>query len=139
MSTVTREQFLKGRPLKTKAVEIPDLGTVYVKELTGAERDRIDAAVIGGNSVVGRALIVSLSACDDQGRRLFTEADTAALGQLPHGWLDQIVEASSELNGFAPQDIERLEGNSDDGPSGASGSSSPAPSGIRALPNASAG
>jgi hypothetical protein len=65
---------------------------------------------------------------DDDGNRLFTDADAKALGEKSAAALDKLFEAAAELSRLKDEDIDELAGKSPAAQSGDSASSSPAPS-----------
>lgn len=116
---ISREQFLSQKALRTRDIEIPEWGgLVRVKALSGAERDLIEQKQFDqkGKSprvnVAGfRARLVVFGVVDPDGKRIFTEADIPAINEMDGGVIDRIATAVSELSGYTPAEVERLEGN----------------------------
>jgi hypothetical protein len=106
-----------------KAVVVPEWGcTVYVRTLTGTERDSYEQQLIVNRKVRGRtvrdtdltnarAKLLVLTLCDDVGVPIFKEEDAVALGEKNAAILDRIYAVAAELNGFTDKDIEELTGN----------------------------
>ena len=47
MTILTRDQILQANDLVTETVEVPEWGgSVFVKSLTGVERDQFEAAIV---------------------------------------------------------------------------------------------
>lgn len=121
---LTRDAMLALPPATAtvERVEVPALGGhVYVRALSGAERDAMDSERNRGGIVAFRAWYAVRVICNEAGERLFTDADAAALAQKPAHLLDPAIKAALRLNGQGTDADEELEGNSN-GPSGASGS-----------------
>lgn len=108
---VTRDAFLdSARHLKKEIIELEGLGPVFVRELTGRQmltfNEQIDAMKVDGAEVsAGRAmrlaaLLVSMSACDENGELLFTEADVDRLSDLPFEKLRAVAEKALALSGL---------------------------------------
>jgi len=127
-----REAILGAQDLAISPVPVPEWGgTVYVRVLSGVDRDWFEATVAAGdgkrkNLANFRARFAALVICDADGKRLFTAQDAAALGQKSCAALDRVFERGSELNRMRPEDIEELTKNSSGDLSDGSGSPSPA-------------
>ena len=122
---LTRDEILGASDIKTEDVHVPEWGgTVRVKGLTAAQRDRFENASISqrGRSVDLnlaniRARLAAMSIVDETGATIFTDADIRALGDKSAAALDRVFEACSRLNGIGEDDIEELAKNSDAGQS----------------------
>jgi hypothetical protein len=129
MELLTREAILDIEDLKTAVVAVPEWGgSVRVRGLTGAERDRFEESVIrlrgqkvGADLTNVRARLVSMAAIDGEGQPLFTDRDVAALGAKSAKALERVFDAAAKLSGLAPGDIEDLTEGFTNGPSGDSG------------------
>ena len=117
---LTREQILSADDLKREEVVVPNWGgSVFVRSLTGAERDRLEEQSVTRNGKTFeanynnvRARLVSLAAVDESGKRLFTEADIEALGAKSAAALDLVFTVASRLNGLSAKDVDELAKNS---------------------------
>src|SRR6266702_3925907 len=98
-----RDEILGYDDLAREPVLIPEWGnkTVYVRIMTGAERDWLDAASLdeqGSPLSVQERLanyrgrLVALTTCQDDGASLFVLSDAEALGKKAAKALDRIVE-----------------------------------------------
>lgn len=101
---------------------------IHVRTMSGADRDRFQSScLIPGptrarlNLANATAKLVSMAACDDQGKRLFTDAQVMDLGRKSCVALDRVADAARELNGMRPEDMQALQENFDDAQSGDSG------------------
>ena len=95
------------------AFEGGEVGTVAVKEfggdvcvatLTAAEADRIKE--VGTNGMPTNVFLVILGACDEDGKRLFTDKDAAALGKKPAKALTKIANKVLEHNGMTQDEAD---------------------------------
>jgi hypothetical protein len=127
MELVTREAILGLRnKRKTEAVEIPELGgVVYMRELWASERETLlpdikDGQVIPKKNL--RALLVSMSACDSEGKLMFSAGDVDALGNIPASVMDRLYTVGEKLSVLDDESRKALEGNSAAGPAGVSAS-----------------
>jgi hypothetical protein len=119
MAALTRDAILKVDDLPKERVEVPEWGGyVFVKTLTGAERDAFEQSCVDvkskGRSVNLqnlRARLLALSLCDDAGSRLFTVVDVEALGAKSGKALDRLFAVAQKLSGLGEKDVEELTGN----------------------------
>lgn len=125
---LSRDQILEAKDLETREVEVPEWGgTVLVRALSGTDRDAYEASLVqmrGNKSVpqLGniRAKLVARAIVDEDGNRLFTDADIKVLGQKSAAALSRVFTVAAEMSGLNDADIEEIEGNSDAAQSGAS-------------------
>lgn len=126
-----KESILAAEDLRTEEVQVPEWGgSVYVRTLTGKERDAWEATLLDGtgrNRRVKldniRASLAAATICDAQGKQLFGPEDVAALGEKSALALDRVFEVAQRLNGLTGEDVEELVGNSGGDRKESSGSS----------------
>lgn len=114
--TLTRDAILAVKDIQLEEVAVPEWGgSVWVKGMTGAERDKFEASIIefrGKSQKINftnmRARLASLTVCDAEGARLFTEQDVHALGEKSAGALQHIFAVAQRLSGLSPDDVEEL-------------------------------
>jgi hypothetical protein len=120
MKNLTRDLILKADDLETRDVEVPEWGgTVRVRALTGTERDSLEASTIEGkgkNKDVNlqnfRAKLCVRAIIDENGQRIFEDADIVALGRKSSGALSKVYNAAAELSGISDKDVDELTKNS---------------------------
>lgn len=110
---LTKDQILAADDLPTEQVWVPEWnGHVFVRTLTGLERDQIEAAVVGDGEQKNlhnlRAKIISLAAVDAEGKRLFSFQEAEQLGQKSARALDRLFSVAQRLSGFTKKDVEDL-------------------------------
>jgi len=126
---LSKADILGADDLPKQEVAVPEWGgQVWVRTMTGTERDAFEAALLNGDNKATnlaniRARMATLTVCDDDGGRLFNDDEMAALGAKSAAALDRIFAVAQELNHFGDKDAEDLAGNSGAAPSGDSGSS----------------
>ena len=102
-------------------VNIPEWGgAVYVREMSGVERDAFELASMVGEGKGThfsreniRARLAVACVCNERGELLFGPAQAAQLGQKSARALNRIWEVAAPLNGLTDADVEALAGNSD--------------------------
>ena len=132
------DEILAMNDAQIEKVSIPEWGPlgeqIFVRVMTGAERDRWEAGIMTLNGDAAafyngvRARLAQLTACDAAGKLIFKPEHVDALGQKTSTALQRIYEAALRLNKLGKSDVEELRKNSAAGQSGASGSASPATS-----------
>lgn len=119
MALLTKDAILSRDDLPRELVAVPEWGgEVYVRCLTAAERDDWEASVVQmeGNKTKAnlanlRAKLVARTACDDEGARIFEDADVAALGAKSAAALDRLYTVAAKLSKITKSDEEELLGN----------------------------
>lgn len=116
MALLSKDQILAAEDLVTEDVEVPEWGgTVRVRMMTGAERDSFEDSLtqtkgknVKTNLANLRARLVARTVVDEDGKRLFTDAEAGVLGQKSAAALDRVFEAARKLNGMTEKDVEEL-------------------------------
>jgi len=116
----TRESLLALKStLVIESVTVDGLATpVYVRGLTGKERDGFEAACFvqrGKTRILNtdniRAKLLVRAICDQDGVRLFTDNEVDVLGDMPAAVLDELFTVAQKLSGLSSTDVEELAGN----------------------------
>ena len=113
---------------KRKKVSVPEWGgEVYVKVMTGAERDQweLQATELLKNpkSANIRAFLCALTISDDKGNRLFTDEQIVDLGKKSSVALERVFQVSRKINMVNDSDLDELEKNLEPAVRAVSGSS----------------
>ena len=116
---LNRESILEANDTKIKMVSVPEWGgDVYVRTMTGVERDDFEAEMyvrrgdtFEANRYNLRARLLYRCICDESGARLFTKKDVDALGKKSAKALDRCFTVAQKLNGLTSEDVEELEKN----------------------------
>jgi hypothetical protein len=94
---LTRDAILGLDDLPREEVNIPEWGgSVYVRALTGAERDQLERMI--SKDSVSRAAIAALCVVDAKGERLFSAKDVDKLATKHGSALERIVSAALRFN-----------------------------------------
>lgn len=111
--------------LPKESVVIHELGgeVVWVWGLTGAQRDAFESTMTvqrgkktERNLANIRARMLVLTLHDADGARLFTDAETEAVGNLPATVLDPLFDVARRLSGMTPEDVDELGKGSESAP-----------------------
>lgn len=95
--SLNRDQILSAQDLKMQAVPAPEWGgDVLIRAMTALQRDQM-MSMLGGDATVQdselKAFLCAQCAVDENGKRLFTDEDVAALQDKNPLPLDRIGEA----------------------------------------------
>ncbi len=129
-----KDDILKRTDFPSEDIDVPEWGgTVRVQGMSGKDRDAFEAQVVifrGGRDAGRdlrnfRARLVAKCVVDEDGNRLFTDADIEALGELSAMALERVFEVALRLNGMSEEDVKELTEDFGGGPSGSSTSPSP--------------
>lgn len=130
---LSRDDILGADDLARELVAVPEWGgELYVRCLTGSERDRFEAEMLADPEedqrkrfLNLRARLVVLAVCDEHNLPLFMLNDVEALGRKSAKVLDRLFSVAQRLSGMTREDVEALTKNSGAIPPDASGSALP--------------
>jgi hypothetical protein len=113
---LSREQILAAQDLRREKVAVPEWGgDVFVKALTGLERDGFDMSLIGADrkaDLLGaRAKLAVRCIVDENGERLFSDDDVPHLAAKSATALERIGRVAQRLNGMGDAELEDIKGN----------------------------
>lgn len=105
-----------AQSLPIEPVDVPELGgTVYVRGMSGVERDGWETSLVVGrgkkqriNTENVRARLLVRVLCNDKGELLFAPSDATALGGLRVDVLTKLYEVAQRLSGVSDEDIDEL-------------------------------
>jgi hypothetical protein len=115
---LTRDAILNADDARRELVRVPEWGgEVWVRGLTGAERDAYEADAFDARTREMdiarllsnvRAKLVGRCMVDEAGARLFSDADIVALGGKSAVALQRVFEVAQRLSGITASDIEEM-------------------------------
>jgi hypothetical protein len=115
---LTRDDILRlgQSPAEFTKVEIPEWGGhVFIKTMTGRERDNYEISQVEGkgenrkvNLVNARAKLVAAVTYDSTKRKMFSKEDVLALGNLHAKPLTRIYKVAQDTSGLTDEDMEDL-------------------------------
>lgn len=125
MTLLNRESIRNADDIKFEDVTVPEWGgAVRVRALSGTERDKFEAAIVGDRKSRSlkldnlRARLVAMSIVDENNQRIFSDADIPWLGKKSAAALQRVYAVCQRLSGLSDAEAEELAGNSDAAPSG---------------------
>lgn len=119
VTTLSRDAILQAPDTVIEMVSVPEWGgSVYVRSLTGTERDAFEGSLLvinkGRQSIKYediRAKLVVKTACDMTGVRLFSDADIPEVTKKNAAALQRIFEVAQRLSGLTNADVKELADN----------------------------
>lgn len=124
VKVLDRDSILASSDIVTEKVEVPEWGgIVYVRSMTGRERDEFEESILvekrertrSGFRTTRQASLSNFRAklaarvtYDAEGNRIFTDADASKLGEKNSAPLQRIVAKAQELSGMTDEDVEDL-------------------------------
>jgi hypothetical protein len=120
MPILGRDSILQASDIRKELVAVPEWGgEVYVRSLSAKERDEFESSMLtfkGKTQEVNlrqaRAKLAALSICDEEGKRLFSDADVAALGNKSASAMQRVWTVAQRLSAITEEDMEELTKNS---------------------------
>lgn len=114
--SLTRDAILKADDIISEEVQVPEWGgTVFVRGLTGRQRDEFESSVfeMRGKKMVPnianlRAKLTVRCCVDEDGKRLFTDADADKIGEKSAAAIDRIYAVAAKLSGLSEEDVEEM-------------------------------
>lgn len=138
MKLMSRESLLARRTPKVEKVVLNETDFVYVRQMSGRERDRFEQSLVmetqgpGDTTVLTRSLddfrakLAVQTICDKDGNLILQTEDAATLSEnIMAAELELIVAKAQELNRISKKDQENLIKNSEAAQSGDSTSDLP--------------
>lgn len=113
-----RIDILESNDLAVEEVDVPEWGgAVIVRALTGSERDAYESEIFSlrgqGKGVEYnlsniRAKLSARTIVDEEGVRVFTDADIVKLGLKSAAALDRVFSVAQRLSRLTPEDVKEL-------------------------------
>ena len=116
MAILNRAAILAADDLAKETVAVPEWGgEVIISTMTGTARDAWEQSISSGDGKPNianiRARLLSYCAVDEDGKRLFSEADVDALGTKSGAALDRCVRVAQRLNKITEEAVKESRGN----------------------------
>ena len=111
MNILSKEAILESNDGARELVEVPEWGgSVWIRSMTGTERDRFEDGLTDANGNVSiegiRARLVCMTACDQDGKRMFADSDASMLGLKSAKALNRLARVAQRLSGLTLEAVE---------------------------------
>jgi len=118
---ITKADIVAFNDLKSEVIEVPEWGgSVTIRRMTGGERDAYEADIFESKGSQlqlkrenFRAKLIARCLVDDNGERMFSDGEIAALSKKSAAALDRLFAACQRLNGMTGAEQEKIEKNLD--------------------------
>jgi len=132
MALLNRELLLKREVLEVTRVDLGPDEFVFVRQMTGRERDVFEQSLLkknrdGKGTIIGyeqstedfRAKLAVVTICDEEGNLLLRPGDFSVLSQsMSARKLEKIINVAQKINAISEEDKEAIVKNSDAVPDG---------------------
>lgn len=106
---LSKASILAANDVKTELVPVPEWGgEVYIKTLSGTERDAFEDAYSSDKMKNFRVRFLILTLCDDKGERLFPDAAVDDLGKKSATVISRLFEKAWAINAFRTEDVDAM-------------------------------
>ena len=114
MGLLTKTAILQAVDLETKDIEVPEWGgTVRLASLTASQRDKYESSILDQrgkdikiNQIDMRAKLLAWCIIDEEGTRVFSQADVVNLGSKNAGVIDRLFMIAKEMSGIGDDEEE---------------------------------
>ena len=107
---LSKAKILAANDVKlSEAVPVPEWGgEVYIKTLSGTERDAFEDSYSQNKMKAFRARFLVLTLCDEGGERLFGDNEVDALGKKSSIVINRLFEKAWEHNAFTNAAVDAM-------------------------------
>lgn len=106
---LSKAKILAAKDVKTEQVPVPEWGgEVYIKTLSGTERDAFEDAYSSDKMKNFRVRFLVLTLCDEKGERLFSDSEVDELGKKSASVISKLFEKAWAVNAFRAEDVDSL-------------------------------
>ena len=106
---LNKAAILAAGDFKLDKVNVPEWGgDVFIKTITGLDRDRFEDGYSEQKMKNFRSRFLVLTLCDEKGERLFTDAEVEELGKKSSLVINRLFEKAWSLNAFTNEAIDEL-------------------------------
>jgi hypothetical protein len=116
---LSKAKILAAKDVKlSEAIPVPEWGgDVYVRTISGTERDKFEEAYSEQKMKAFRVRFLVLTLADESGERLFGDADIDALGGKSSVVINRLFDKAWQHNAFTDAAVEALGNDSPTAPS----------------------
>lgn len=117
---LSKADIFRVQDLERELVNLPEWGgSVYVRAMTGRERDHLENIVSQSSSIENvRARVAQMCCVNGEGKQIFEVTDIKRLGEKSAAPLHKIFEVARRLSKISPRDVEKMTENLPEGQSG---------------------
>jgi len=104
-----RKSILAADDVRKEKIAVPEWkGDVFLRVLTGTDRDRFEESYADQKMKAFRIRFLLLALCDEDGERLFSDDEADVLGKKSSVVINRLFEAGWKLNAFTQEAVDAL-------------------------------
>jgi len=104
-----RKSILAVDDVRKEKFAVPEWkGDVFLRVLTGTDRDRFEESYADQKMKAFRIRFLLLALCDEDGERLFSDDEADVLGKKSSVVINRLFEAGWKLNAFTQEAVDAL-------------------------------
>jgi hypothetical protein len=104
-----RKSILAVDDVRKEKFAVPEWkGDVFLRVLTGTDRDRFEESYADQKMKAFRIRFLLLALCDEDGERLFNDDEADVLGKKSSVVINRLFEAGWKLNAFTQEAVDGL-------------------------------
>lgn len=104
-----RKSILAADDVRKEKVSVPEWGgDVYLRVLSGTDRDRFEESYADQKMKAFRLRFLLLALCDEKGERLFADDEADVLGRKSSVVINRLFEAGWKINAFTQEAVDAL-------------------------------
>jgi hypothetical protein len=104
-----RKSILAADDVRKEKFPVPEWGgDVFLRVLTGTDRDRFEESYSEQKMKAFRIRFLLLALCDEAGKRLFGDDESEILGDKSSVVINRLFEAGWKLNAFTQEAVDAL-------------------------------
>jgi hypothetical protein len=104
-----RKSILAADDVRKEKFAVPEWGgDVFLRVLTGTDRDRFEESYSEQKMKAFRIRFLLLALCDEAGERLFADNEADSLGKKSSVVINRLFEAGWKLNAFSQEAVDAL-------------------------------
>lgn len=104
-----RKSILAADDVRKEKISVPEWkGDVFIRVLTGTDRDRFEDSYADQKMKAFRIRFLLLALCDESGERLFNDDEGELLGKKSSVVINRLFEAGWKLNAFTQEAVDAL-------------------------------
>lgn len=109
MPVLDKAAIMAASDTKLEKVHVPEWGgDVYLKTLSGTERDTFEDAYSQEKMKNFRSRFLALTLCDKSGERLFSDDEVEVVGKKSASVINRLFEKAWSFNAFRNEDVEAM-------------------------------
>jgi hypothetical protein len=109
MPVLDKAAILAASDVKLEMVAVPEWGgEVYIKTLSGTERDLFEDAYSQDKMKNFRSRFLTLTLCGKDGERLFADGEVETVGKKSATVINRLFEKAWAFNAFRNEDVEAM-------------------------------